>query len=114
MEMKQLFNIELTSVGKSGKNGLNDGGHQVIDGMMEVMEIEHLDCPLDILLGMVKNTMYDHRSYTPNQLVYGTNPTLQDILTNGLPTIEGKTQSEILNGHLDIMQPDEHLRQTES
>ena len=54
-------------------------GHQVIDAMPEVMERDHPIYPLDALLScvcMVKNTMYNHHGFTPNQLVYVTNPNL--------------------------------------
>ena len=109
VEMKSLFNIEdLTTAAYSPwQNGLCEKGHQVIDAMLEAMERDHPDYPLDVLLSwvcMVKNTMYDHHGFTPNQLVYGTNPTLPNVLTEGLPGMEGKTSSEVLAMHINSLQ----------
>ena len=53
---------------------------------------------------MVKNTMYDHHGFTPIQLVYGTNPTLPNVLTEGLPAMEGKNYSEVLAMHINSLQ----------
>ena len=48
--------------------------------------------------------MYYHHRYTPNQLVFGTNPNLPNLLTEGLPAMEGKTHSEILAQHINSLQ----------
>ena len=74
VEMKELLSIEdmTTAAYSPWQNGLCEKGHQVIDAMLEVMEKDHPDYPLDMLLGwasMVQNTMYDHHGYTPNQVV---------------------------------------------
>ena len=75
VEMKELLSIEdMTTAAYSPlqmQKGLYEKGHQVIDAMLERMKKDHPDYPLDMLLGayMVKNTMYDHHGYTPNQLV---------------------------------------------
>ena len=101
--MKELLNIEdMTTAAYSPWQK----GHQVIDAMLEVMQKGHPDYPLDMLLvraSMVKNTMYDHHGYTPNQLVYGTNSTLTNVLLEGLPAMEGKTYSEVLAMHINSL-----------
>ena len=50
---------------------------------------------------MAKNSMQNIYSFSPNQLVFGTNPNLPNILTNGLPAIEGKTSSEVFAQHMN-------------
>ena len=41
--------------------------------------------------------------YSSNQLVIGTNPNLQNITNVGVPALEGKTFSETLAMHLNVL-----------
>ena len=52
---------------------------------------------------MAKNSMQMVYGFSPNQLVFGINPTLPNIMNEGLPALEGKTFSETLAKHLDAL-----------
>ena len=60
----------------------------------------------DVLLGwanMAKNSMAMVYGYSSNQLVFGCNPKLPNIVNGGLPALEGKTFSETLAIHLNVL-----------
>ena len=42
--------------------------------------------------------------YSSNQLVFGINPKLPNIMMNGLPAMEGRTHSKIFAQHLNALQ----------
>ena len=50
-----------------------------------------------------KNLMQNIYGFSPNQLVYGTNPNLPNILTDGLPALDGKTSSEVFAHHMNAL-----------
>ena len=41
--------------------------------------------------------------FSPNQLVFGTNPNLPNIMTDGLPALDGKTSSEVFAHHMNAL-----------
>ena len=59
---------------------------------------------MSLLLGqlMQKNSLHSCYGYSPNQLVFGHNPSLPSILTNELPAMEDST-SELLKQHLNTI-----------
>ena len=60
----------------------------------------------EVLLGwanMAKNSMAMVYGYSSNQLVFGCNPNLPNIVNGGLPNLEGKTFSETLAKHLNVL-----------
>ena len=52
---------------------------------------------------MAKNSMAMVYGYSSNQLVFGTNPNLPNITNGGLPALDGKTFSETLAKHLNVL-----------
>ena len=50
-----------------------------------------------------KNSMQNVYGFSPNQLVFGTNPNLPNIMTEGLPALEGKTSSEVFADHMNAL-----------
>ena len=62
---------------------------------------------MDVLLAwalMVKNSAYDQHGFSPNQLVYGANPALTSVLTEGVSALDQKTTSETLAMHINSLQ----------
>ena len=91
-------------------NGLCEKNHALVDTMLERMVEDYPDTPEHVLLAwanMAKNSMQMVYGYSSNQLVYGTNPNLPNIMTNGLPALEGRTSSEVLAMHLNALQADQ-------
>ena len=67
---------------------------------------DYPDVADDVLLGwanMAKNSMQMVYGYSSNQLVFGTNPNLPNIVNGGLPAVDGKTFSETLAKHLNVL-----------
>ena len=107
-EVKDILNVvDLTTGAESPwQNGLCEKNHQIVDTMLERLIEDYPETPTNILLSwsnMAKNSMQNVYGYSPHQLVYGTNPNLPNIMTNGLPAWEVKTQSEIFAMHLNAL-----------
>ena len=100
--------IDLTTGAESPwMNGLCEKNHALVDSMLERMIEDYPNTPDHVLLAwanMAKNSMQMVYGYSSNQLVYGTNPNLPNIMTNGLPAMEGKTSSEVFAMHLNSLQ----------
>ena len=107
-EVKAVLNIiDLTTGAESPwQNGLCEKNHQVVDTMFKRMKEDFPETEDEILLAwadMAKNSMQMVYGFSPNQLVFGINPTLPNVLNEGLPALEGKTFSETLAKHLDAL-----------
>ena len=107
-EVKSILNIEDLTTGAESpwQNGLCEKNHATIDVMLERMIEDYPDTPEDILLGwanMAKNSMKMVYGFSSNQLVFGSNPNLPNIASDGPPAMEGKTCSEIFAHHLNAL-----------
>ena len=108
VEMRELMNMEdVTTAGYAPwMNGVCEKHHATVDVMLEAMVRDHPTYSLETLLlwaCMVKNTTYDQYGFTPNQLVFGMNPKLPNVFTEGLPSLEGVTTSETLAKHINSL-----------
>ena len=75
-----------------------------VDVILERLTENNPNISEDILLcwaNMAKNSMQMVHGFSSNQHVYGTNPNLPNIMTDGLPAIEGKTSSKIFAKYLN-------------
>ena len=107
-EFKSILNIiDLTTGAQSPwQNGLCEKNHQIVDTMWIRMKEDYPDVDDDVLLGwanMAKNSMQMVYGFSSNQLVFGTNPNLPNIMNGGLPALEGRTSSETLAEHLNVL-----------
>ena len=108
-EVKDILNVvDLTTGAESPwMNGLCEKNHALVDSMLERMVEDYPNIPDYVLLGwanMAKNSMQMVYGFSSNQLVYGTNPNLPNIMSHGLPAMEGKTSSEIFAQHFNALQ----------
>ena len=74
--------------------------------MLERLVEDYPATPEETLLAwanMAKNSMQNIYGFSPNQLVFGTNPNLPNILTDGLPALDGKTSSEVFAHHMNAL-----------
>ena len=102
--MCRLFNvIDTSSAGYAPwQNGTCEKHHATVDDTLERLVEDHPGYPLEVLLEwalMVKNSAYDQ-----HQLVYGTNPVLQNVFTEGVSALDQKTTSETLAMHMNALQ----------
>ena len=107
-EFKSVLNIiDLTTGAESPwQNGLCEKNHQVVDTMWHRMKEDYPDVDDNVLLGwanMAKNSMQMVYGFSSNQLVFGTNPNIPNIMNGGLPAMEGRTSSETLAEHLNVL-----------
>ena len=76
----------------------------LVDTMLERMIEDYPDTLEHVLLSWAnkaKNSMQMVYGVSSKQLVYGTNPNLPNIMTHGLPDMEGKTSTEVFAMHLN-------------
>ena len=107
-EFKSILDItDLTTGAESPwQNGLCEKNHQVVDTMWTRLKEDYPGVSDEVLLGwanMAKNSMAMVYGYSSNQLVFGCNPKLPNIVNGGLPALEGKTFSETLAKHLNVL-----------
>lgn len=107
-EVKEILNVEDQTTGAESpwQNGLCEKNHAIVDTMLERMVEDYPETDEQVLLGwanMAKNSMQMVYGYSSNQLVFGTNPNLPNIMSDGLPAMEGKTSSEVFAKHLNAL-----------
>lgn len=107
-EVKSILDIsDLTTGAESPwQNGLCEKNHALVDNILERLDEDYPDVDLQTKLawaGMAKNSLQMTYGYSPNQLVFGQNPRLPNILTSGPPAWEESTASEMVAKHLNAL-----------
>ena len=77
-----------------------------MDNILERLDEDYPDLSFQAKLswaGMAKNSLQMVYGYSPNQLVFGKNPNLPDILSGSPPSFEETTSSEALAKHLNLL-----------
>ena len=98
-EVKSVLNVmDLTTAAQSPRqNGICEKDHQLVDTMWFRMKEDFPNTDDKTLLAwanMAKNSLKMVYGYTPNQLVFGVNPVLPNILSGGPPALEGRPLSK--------------------
>ena len=107
-EAASILGIEVctTPAQSPWSNGLCERNHQVTDRMLEMLVEDNPETSLDVLLAwanMAKNSLQMYSGYSSFQLVIGHNPNLPNIMTGKLPSMEGKTCSEVVAQHINAL-----------
>ena len=107
-EVKAMLNIvDLTTGAESPwQNGLCEKNHALVDNILERLDEDYPDLSFKAKLawaGMAKNSLQMVYGYSPNQLVFGMNPNLPNVLTDCPPALEETTSSEALAKHLNLL-----------
>ena len=103
----ELNVIDLTTGAESPwQNGLCEKNHFTMDNILERIEVDYPRLSINAKLAwatMAKNSLMMVYGYSPYQLVFGKNPNLPNILTDGPPAWEESTVSEKLREHLKAL-----------
>ena len=86
-------------------NGLVER-HNAVLGLTVSKTMEDAHCDLNIALAWgvsAKNALKNVHGFSPNQLVFGKNPSFPNVFDNELPALEGRTTSEIVANNLNAM-----------
>ena len=107
-EVMSILNVRvLTTAAESPfQNGLCERVHAVTDMMLLKLEEENKRTDSQTLLcwaNMARNALQMWNGYSSHQLIFGKNPNLPGIMTDGLPGLEGSTSSEIFAKHLNAL-----------
>ena len=103
----ELNVIDITTGAESPwQNGLCEKNHHTMDNILERIEADYTKLSTNAKLAwatMAKNSLMMVYGYSPYQLVFGKNPKLPNILTDGPPGWEESTVSEKLKSHLTAL-----------
>ena len=97
-----------TNPGESSwSNGITGRHNTILGNMINKLLIDNSNnYSVDIIVAWAvsaKNALHNYYGFSPNQLVFGKNPNFPSVLIDKPPALEGKTRSEIIANHLNIM-----------
>ena len=106
-EMKSKLDVRDITTGAESpfQNGLCERNHAVIDSMLTRLVFDNKNTDVNVLLkwaNMAKNSLYNVHGFSPNQLVFGSNPKLGNF-ADGTPSTLSPVTCELLNKHLLAM-----------
>ena len=106
--MKGALNIVNLTTGANSpwQNGTCERNHALVDNILERVESDYPELDIETKLAwacMAKNSLINVYGYSPNQLVFGRNPKLPNIITDGPPSWESENVGEALLKHLKAL-----------
>ena len=106
--MKGALNIINLTTGANSpwQNGTCERNHALVDNILERIEDDYPELDIDTKLAwacMAKNSLINVYGYSPNQLVFGRNPNLPNIIIDGPPCWEENNVSSTLLKHLNAL-----------
>ena len=107
-EVMSMLNVRLltTAAESPFQNGLCERVHAVTDMMLLKLTEENQSTDSQTLLGwanMAWNALQMWNGFSSHQLVFGQNPNLPGIMTDGLPALIGATNSKVFADHLNAL-----------
>ena len=107
-EITSILNVRLcTAAGMSPfQNGLCEHVHAITDIMLIKLAAENKNVEIETLLSWVnmgRNSLQMWNGFSSQQLVFGKNPNLPNIMQAELPALEGITCSEAFLKHLNAL-----------
>lgn len=107
-ELKSKLNIISLTTGAESpwQNGLCERNHALCDNILLRLDDDFPRVELETKVAwacMAKNCLQNVYGYSPNQLVFGMNPRMPNILSDGPPAWEETTVSEKLAQHLNVL-----------
>ena len=104
--MAEKLNTTVRTTAESPwSNGINERHNAILENMVSKV-MSDTGCSLDIAVPWAvasKNALANVYSYSPNQLVFGRNPTFPLTLIDKLPALETATHSDIVLKNLTAM-----------
>lgn len=105
-EMSDHLNIFIRSTaGESPwSNGITERHNAILGNMINKLLLDKSNnYPIDVIVAQAVRALHNCYSYSPKQLVFGKNPNYPSILVDKAPALEGKTSSELIANHLNVM-----------
>ena len=107
-EVMSMLNVRLltTAAESPFQNGLCERVHAVTDMMLLKLTEENQSTDSQTLLGwanIARNALQMWNGFSSHQLIFGQNPNLPGIMTDGLPALIGATSSKVFADHLNAL-----------
>lgn len=102
-----VYGIRLlcTAAESPWSNGICERLNAIL-GMSVQRVIDDTKCSTDVALAWsvaARNALQNFSGYSPNQLVFGRNPSLPNVMNNDPPALEGRTNSQVIADNLNAM-----------
>ena len=106
--MSSILNVRpYTTAGMSPhQSGLCEHVDAATDMMLTKLEAENSEVELETLLSwanMARDSLQMGNGFISNQLVFGKNPNLSNIIQAELPALEGSTSSKTFHKHMNTL-----------
>ena len=107
-EFGETFNIKIltTAAYSPWSNGVVERHNGILSLMVAKLKESFPDKDLESLMALscaAKNSLLNHAGYSPNQIVYGSNPNFPSLLENKLPALEQNGKSKNFADHLKMI-----------
>ena len=106
-EMGEKLNTSVRSTAAEApwSNGINERHNAILgDMILKVMKDRKCSLPIAVVWSVsAKNSLANVYGYSPNQLVFGRNPSFPSLLDSKLPALDQSCSSVILQQHLSAM-----------
>ena len=106
-EMGEKLNTSVKSTAAEApwSNGINERHNAILgDMIVKVMKDRKCSLPIAVVWSVsAKNSLANVYGYSPNQLVFGRNPSFPSLLDSKLPALDQSCSSVILQQHLSAM-----------
>ena len=107
-DVASVLDVKVATTGADSpfQNGMCERVHSVTDMILHKLEAEYPNTSLEVLLAwacMAKNCLQMFNGFSANQLVFGRNPNLPNVLSDNVAALDGKTQSEVFAYNLNIL-----------
>ena len=105
--MGENYNVKVmcTAAESPWSNGICERLNAVLgDNVTKIMADTECDVSTALAWAVsTRNALQNNNGFSPNQLVYGFNPTLPSVMCNNIPALENKTTSEVVANNLNAM-----------
>ena len=107
-EISSILNARLYTTPSMSpyQNGLSERVHAVIDRMLTKLEAENSEVKLETHLSwanMARKSLQMWNGFNSNQLVFGKNPNLPNIILTEHPGLEGSASSKTFHKHMNAL-----------
>ena len=107
LSLGDMFGIKIlcTASYSPWSNGVCERLNAVLGtSVRRIMEDTHCDVRTAVAWAVAaRNSLHNFSGYSPNQLVFGYNPSLPNVMSGAAPALEARTNSELIADNLNAM-----------
>ena len=106
-ELGDMFNVKImaTAAESPWSNGVCERLNAII-GSTVMKTVDDVNCDIEVALAWAvsaHNALSNNSGFSPNQLVFGFNPAIPDIINSSLPALESSSSSDVVRRNLNAL-----------